>query len=85
MVSPKQILSTVEASLHGPTPPTPSQRMELMLAIRRSLPSLQSLVSYPLPKPADRTQVQSKEVRLPDSSSISLDDQDVEIILEMRR
>ncbi|XP_052198623.1 nuclear pore complex protein NUP205 isoform X2 [Diospyros lotus] len=83
MVSPKQLLSTVEASLLGPTPPTPSQRMELMLAIRRSLPSLQSLVSYPPPKPADRTQVQSKEVRLPDSSPISLDDQDVEIALKL--
>ena len=32
------------------------------------------------PKPSDRAQVQSKEVRLPDSPPISLDDQDVQIV-----
>ena len=30
------------------------------------------------PKPSDRAQVQSKEVRLPDSGPIPLDDQDVQ-------
>lgn len=32
------------------------------------------------PKPSDRAQVQSKEVRLPDSRPLSLDDQDVQIV-----
>ncbi|GKA66091.1 cysteine protease ATG4-like protein [Tanacetum coccineum] len=31
------------------------------------------------PKPSDRAQVESKEVRLPDSGPIPLDDQDVQI------
>ncbi|XAR66900.1 hypothetical protein NMG60_11013275 [Bertholletia excelsa] len=83
MVSSKQLLSTIESALLGPTPPAPSQRIELMLAIRHSLPSLRSLLSYPPPKPSDRAQVQSKEVRLPDSSPISLDDQDVQISLKL--
>ncbi|KAF7147071.1 hypothetical protein RHSIM_Rhsim03G0247900 [Rhododendron simsii] len=83
MVSPKQLLSTIESSLLGPTPPTPSQRIELMHSIRRSLPSLQSLLFYPPPKPSDRAEVQSREVRLPDSSPISLDDQDVQIALKL--
>ncbi|KAL6992056.1 hypothetical protein U1Q18_010167 [Sarracenia purpurea var. burkii] len=83
MVSPKQLLSTIESSLLGPTPPTPSQRMELVHAIRHSLPTLQSLLSYLPPKPSDRAQVESREVRLPDSSPISLDDQDVQIALKL--
>ncbi|XP_028126771.1 nuclear pore complex protein NUP205-like isoform X1 [Camellia sinensis] len=52
-----------------------------MHAIRHSLPSLQSLLSYPPPKQSDRAQVQSREVRLPDSSPISLDEQDVQIVI----
>lgn len=32
------------------------------------------------PKQSDRAQVQSREVRLPDSSPISLDEQDVQIV-----
>lgn len=32
------------------------------------------------PKASDRAQVQSKEVRLPDSGPIPLDDQDVQIV-----
>uniref|UniRef100_A0A5B7BQC9 Nuclear pore complex protein NUP205 n=1 Tax=Davidia involucrata TaxID=16924 RepID=A0A5B7BQC9_DAVIN len=83
MVSPKQLLSTIESALLGPTPPTPSQRIELMHAIRHSLSSLQSLLSYPPPKPSDRAQVQSREVRLPNSSPISLDDQDFQIALKL--
>lgn len=83
MVSPKQLLSIVEASLLGSTPATPSQRIELIHAIRQSLPSLRSLLSYPPPKPSDRAQVQSKEVRLPDSGPITLDDQDVQIALKL--
>ncbi|CAL1359219.1 unnamed protein product [Linum trigynum] len=38
------------------------------------------LLGYPPPKQSDRAQVQSKEVRLPDSPPISLDDQDVQIV-----
>ncbi|XVF88378.1 hypothetical protein PTKIN_Ptkin19aG0046000 [Pterospermum kingtungense] len=83
MVSPKQLLSTIESSLLGPSPPSPAQRVELLYAIRSSLSSLQSLLSYPPPKPSDRAQVQSKEVRLPNSPPISLDDQDVQIALKL--
>ncbi|KAL3825107.1 hypothetical protein ACJIZ3_021136 [Penstemon smallii] len=83
MVSPKQLLSIVESSLLGRTPPTPAQRIELLHAIRQSLPSLKSLLSYPPPKPSDRAEVQSKEVRLPDAGPISLDDQDVQIALKL--
>lgn len=32
------------------------------------------------PRPADRAELQSKEVRLPDAGPISLDDQDVHIV-----
>uniref|UniRef100_A0A7N0VJ21 Nuclear pore complex protein NUP205 n=2 Tax=Kalanchoe fedtschenkoi TaxID=63787 RepID=A0A7N0VJ21_KALFE len=83
MVSPRQLLSIIELTLLGPSPPTPSQRIELMQAIRKSLPSLQNLLSYPPPKPSDRSQVQSREVRLPDSPPITLDDQDVQITLKL--
>ncbi|CAK9177196.1 unnamed protein product [Ilex paraguariensis] len=83
MVSPKQLLSTIESSLLGPTPPSPSQRIELIHAIRHSLSSFKSLLSYPPPRPSDRTQVQSREARLPDSGPISLDDQDVKIALKL--
>ncbi|KAJ4837663.1 hypothetical protein Tsubulata_013874 [Turnera subulata] len=83
MVPPKQLFSTVESCLNGPSPPSPAQRIELLHALRSSLPSLRSLLSYPPPKPSDRAQVQSKEVRLPDSPPISLDDQDVKIILKL--
>lgn len=83
MVSPKQLLSTIESSLLGPSTPSPAQRVELLYAIRSSLSSFQSLLSYPPPKPSDRAQVQSKEVRLPDSRPLSLDDQDVQIALKL--
>ncbi|OVA00429.1 Nucleoporin Nup186/Nup192/Nup205 [Macleaya cordata] len=83
MVSPKLLLSTIESSLLSPSPPTPRQRIELMHAIRNSLSSLQSLLSYPPPKESDRSQVLSKEVRQPDSAPISLDDQDVQIALKL--
>ncbi|KAL3535856.1 hypothetical protein ACH5RR_004317 [Cinchona calisaya] len=83
MVSGKQLLAIVEESLFGPNSPTPAQRIELIHAIRQALPSLQNLLSFPPPKPSDRTQVQSKEVRLPDCGSITLDDQDVQIALKL--
>ncbi|XP_027329370.1 nuclear pore complex protein NUP205 [Abrus precatorius] len=83
MVSPKQLLSTIETALLGASPPTAAQRVELLHAIRTSRPSFQSLLSFPPPKPSDRSQVQSKSVRLPDSPPISLDDQDVHIALKL--
>lgn len=83
MVSARQLLSAVESSLLGPSPPSPAQRIELMHCIRSSLSSFHSLLSYPPPKPSDRSQVQSREVRLPDSPPISLDDQDVKIALKL--
>uniref|UniRef100_A0A2P2MHU4 Uncharacterized protein MANES_05G119700 n=1 Tax=Rhizophora mucronata TaxID=61149 RepID=A0A2P2MHU4_RHIMU len=83
MVSPTQLLSIIESSLLGPSQPSPSQRVELMHAIRRSLPSFKSFLSYPPPKPSHRAQVQTKEVRLPDSAPISIDDQDLQIVLKL--
>ncbi|KAK9060723.1 hypothetical protein SSX86_021429 [Deinandra increscens subsp. villosa] len=83
MVSAKQLLSAIESTLLSSTPPSPSQRIELIHAIRHSLPSLRSLLSFPPPKPSDRAQVESKEVRLPDSGPIPLDDQDVQIALKL--
>ncbi|CAK7343274.1 unnamed protein product [Dovyalis caffra] len=83
MVSPRQLLSTIESTLLNPSPPSAAERVELMHAIRSSRPSLQALLFYPPPKPSDRAQVQSKEVRLPDSPAISLDDQDVQIALKL--
>ncbi|KAK1417250.1 hypothetical protein QVD17_26375 [Tagetes erecta] len=82
MAPAKQLLSTIESTLLGSNP-SPSQRIELLHAIRRSLPSLRSLFSFPPPKPSDRAQVESKEVRLPDSGLIPLDDQDVQIALKL--
>ncbi|PIA65680.1 hypothetical protein AQUCO_00100883v1 [Aquilegia coerulea] len=83
MVSPKLLLSTIESTLLSSSPPTPLQRIELMHALRNSNSLFQSLVSYPPPKSSDRAQVQSKQVRLPDSPPISLDDQDVQIALKL--
>ncbi|TYG60130.1 hypothetical protein ES288_D07G043800v1 [Gossypium darwinii] len=83
MVTPKQLLSIIESSVVSPFPPSPAQRIELLHAIRTLLPSLKSLLSYPPPRPSDRAQVRSKELRLPDSPPISLDDQDVQIALKL--
>ncbi|XP_076958818.1 nuclear pore complex protein NUP205-like [Bidens hawaiensis] len=82
MVPAKQLLSTIELTLLGSTP-SPSQRIELIHAILHALPSLRSLLSFPPPKASDRAQVESKEVRLPDSGLIPLDDQDVQIALKL--
>ncbi|KAI4335735.1 hypothetical protein L6164_014349 [Bauhinia variegata] len=83
MISPKQLLSTLESELLGPSPPTMAHRVELLHAIRSSLPSFKSLLSYPRPKSSDRSQVQSKLVRTPDGSPVSLDDQDVQLVLKL--
>lgn len=48
MVSPKQLLSTIETVLLSSSPPTPAQRVELMHAIRSSRPAFRSLLSYPV-------------------------------------
>jgi hypothetical protein len=80
MVSPKHLLSTLESALLGSSPPTPSQRIEVLHAIRSSLQSFQSLLSYPPPNSSDRAQVQSKSIRLQDSTLITLDDNDVQIV-----
>ncbi|EFH40360.1 hypothetical protein ARALYDRAFT_495190 [Arabidopsis lyrata subsp. lyrata] len=83
MVSPKELVAIVHSSLLGTSLPTPTQRIELTHAIRNSFSSIQNLLSFPPPKPSDRAQVQSKEIRLPDSLPISLDDQDVAISLKL--
>ncbi|KAL8128568.1 hypothetical protein V2J09_017723 [Rumex salicifolius] len=83
MVSSKHLLSTIESVLLASNPPSPSQRLELIHAIRNSLPSFQNLLSFPPPRPADRSDVQSREVRLPDSTPVSLDDQDVQIAIKL--
>ncbi|TYJ97811.1 nuclear pore complex protein NUP205 [Cucumis melo var. makuwa] len=80
MMSSKQNLHIIESALFGPSPPSPAQRVELLHAIHNSLPAFRSLLQFPPPKASDRAQVQSKEVRRPDSSTITLDDQDVEIV-----
>ncbi|KAI4380661.1 hypothetical protein MLD38_006828 [Melastoma candidum] len=80
---PKELLAAVESALLSPTPPTPSQRLHLSRSLRKFRPSLHSLLSYPPPKASDRAQVQQKEVRLPDSPPIRLDDQDVQIALKL--
>lgn len=46
MVSTKQLLTTIESALLGPSPPSPAQRIELIHAIHNSLSSFKSLLSY---------------------------------------
>lgn len=48
MVSTKQLLSTIESALLGPSPPSPAQRIELIHAIHNALSSFKSLLSYPV-------------------------------------
>uniref|UniRef100_A0A1J3IWV9 Nuclear pore complex protein NUP205 n=1 Tax=Noccaea caerulescens TaxID=107243 RepID=A0A1J3IWV9_NOCCA len=83
MASPKELVALVQSSLLGTSRPTPTQRIELTHAIRSSFSSFQNLLSFPPPKPSDRAQVQSREIRLPDSLPVSLDDQDVAISLKL--
>ncbi|KAI3946411.1 hypothetical protein MKW92_042800 [Papaver armeniacum] len=83
MVSAKVLLHATESIVLATSSLAPRERIELMHTIRSSLPSLQSLLSYPVPKASDRSQVQSNEVRLADSPPISLDDQDVQIALKL--
>ncbi|CAN6909408.1 unnamed protein product [Brassica oleracea] len=83
MVSPKELAAIVQSSLLGTSGTSPTQRIELTHAIRNSFSSFQNLLSFPPPKASDRAQVQSREIRLPDSLPISLDDQDVAISLKL--
>ncbi|KAK8962834.1 hypothetical protein KSP40_PGU009570 [Platanthera guangdongensis] len=83
MASPHELFSIINSALSVPHSPTPNQRIQLMHSLRSSLPFFQSLLRYPIPKASDRAQVQSKEVRLPDSPLISLDDMDVQIALKL--
>ncbi|CAH2060609.1 unnamed protein product [Thlaspi arvense] len=83
MVTPKELVAVVQSSLLGTSGTTPTQRIELTHAIRSSFSSIQNLLSNPPPKQSDRAQVQSREIRLPNSLPISLDDQDVAISLKL--
>ncbi|KAG2649317.1 nuclear pore complex protein NUP205-like isoform X3 [Panicum virgatum] len=80
---PRELLAIFEAALLGPAPPSPSQRVELLHAVRDAAPAFRALLSYPGPKASDRTQVESKEVRLPDMPPITLDDTDVKTALKL--
>nr|CAB3449258.1 unnamed protein product [Digitaria exilis] len=80
---PRELLAVIEAALLGPTPPSPAQRVELLHAVRDAAPAFRTLLSYPGPKVSDRTQVESKEVRLPDMPPITLDDTDVQTALKL--
>eukprot|EP01018_Ginkgo_biloba_P012319 Gb_31636 [translate_table: standard] len=82
MVSYRQLLSTVESVLLGPDP-LPHERAELIRTLRSCQPDFQSFLQYPVPRAADRSQVLSKEVRLPNSPPTILDDQDVQIALKL--
>ncbi|KAG0484570.1 hypothetical protein HPP92_008649 [Vanilla planifolia] len=83
MSAPHELYSTIDMALSGPSPPSPGQRILLLHSIRASRSLFQSLLCYPGPKASDRAQVQSKEVRLPDSQLISLDDVDVQVALKL--
>ncbi|PAN04610.1 hypothetical protein PAHAL_1G079100 [Panicum hallii] len=80
---PRELLAVFEAALLGPAPPSPSQRVELLHAVRDAAPAFRALLSFPGPKASDRTQVESKEVRLPDMPPITLDDTDVQTALKL--
>uniref|UniRef100_J3LAP2 Nuclear pore complex protein NUP205 n=1 Tax=Oryza brachyantha TaxID=4533 RepID=J3LAP2_ORYBR len=80
---PRELLAVVEAAPLGPSPPSPAQRVELLHAVRDAAPAFRALLSYPGPRASDRTQVEAKEVRLPDMPPITLDDTDVQTALKL--
>ncbi|VAI45227.1 unnamed protein product [Triticum turgidum subsp. durum] len=80
---PRELLAVVEAALLGPAPASPAQRVELLHAVRDASPAFRTLLSYPVPKASDRTQVEAKEVRLSDMPPITLDDTDVQTALKL--
>ncbi|KAH9317382.1 hypothetical protein KI387_019151, partial [Taxus chinensis] len=79
MVSYRQLLSLVESVLLGPEQALPHQRAELIHTLRGCLPNFKSFLEYPGPRDSDRSQVLSKEIRLPNAPPTILDDQDVQI------
>ncbi|EFJ20872.1 hypothetical protein SELMODRAFT_443756 [Selaginella moellendorffii] len=81
MVSYRRLQSTVEVALAGS--PSPQQRTELFHMLHLCRPDFESFLLYPEPKAADRTEVLSKEVKLPDAPPTVLDDQDVQIALKL--
>ncbi|EFJ32372.1 hypothetical protein SELMODRAFT_439663 [Selaginella moellendorffii] len=81
MVSYRRLQSTVEVVLAGS--PSPQQRTELFHMLHLCRPEFESFLLYPEPKAADRTEVLSKEVKLPDAPPTVLDDQDVQIALKL--
>lgn len=58
----------------------PSRSFSIILRFRLSSHSIFVFSLFQPPKASDRAQVQSKEIRLPDSLPISLDEQDVAIV-----
>ena len=46
--SPRELLAIFEAALLGPAPPSPSQRVELLHAVRDAAPAFRALLSYPV-------------------------------------
>ncbi|GLJ05177.1 hypothetical protein SUGI_0012850 [Cryptomeria japonica] len=83
MVSYRQLLSLVESVVLGSEQPLPHQRSELIHTLRKCLPNFMSFLEYPGPRASDRSQVLSKEVRLPNAPPTILDDQDVQIALKL--
>ncbi|KAM1073131.1 hypothetical protein TB2_017878 [Malus domestica] len=74
MVLPKQLLATIESALLGSSPPSPSQRMELMHAIRSSLspvtPTNSKRGSNSSPPQVKPVELQPKEA--PDITTVCL-------------
>ena len=48
---PRELLAIFEAALLGPAPPSPSQRVELLHAVRDAAPAFRALLSYPVRPP----------------------------------
>jgi nuclear pore complex protein Nup205 len=48
---PRELLAVFEAALLGPAPPSPSQRVELLHAVRDAAPAFRALLSFPVRSP----------------------------------
>jgi nuclear pore complex protein Nup205 len=83
MVSYRRLLATVEAAVLVGAKPEPQHRADLSHALHVSFPSFESFLKCPAPKAEDRTQVVSREVRLPNAPPTTLDDQDAQIALKL--
>lgn len=82
MVSYRRLLAAVEGALLGPEPAA-HHRADLSHALHVWLPDFQEFLKYPVPKAEDRAQVQSKDIRLPNSAPTLLDSQDAQIALKL--